>query len=280
MPDEGLSAIEELWNKLIRSGTGSLRNINSREQARSALADAIRSFIQKKVEKQPGAEQYVDEFAQGVARAIVETEPLEQSFRSAQELLQEVSSYLDQRLLIPPRMRAAAEGIAGKTVPSTQLAATQSTVSASAVAARALDDRFQQRVQQKFSFSPSVALDPTVSFVRKVDAAYQVTITRFDATVRLHTGFTIDKPLTSAATLDARAGIDFSPRPGLSGYVRASSHFDDLYGRPRLTGSQLGAGLAANLGHNATLNLDYTASNVFGGGRTDHGVFLGIKVRF
>jgi hypothetical protein len=278
MPNDVKQTLEDWYNKLIKSGTGALRDLNVREQMKNALADAIGKAFEKAIEGKPEAKKYKDEFSKKTAAAIIDAEPLDQTFHVAKDALVDIADYLEQRLSIPATIQGVAQTVAGKTIPTTQLDSVKSAVFGNAIAARELDEKISLRIKQGFSFNPSLVLDPTVSFIKKVDAAYNVTITQCDATVKLHTGFSIEKPLTSNANLNANVRVDFT-RPGMAAYIQGSTHFEDLYHRPTLTGSQIGAGLQMNLAPNATLNLDYNVKNLHQS-RPEQSVFLGISIRF
>lgn len=281
MPNDALQSLEEVYNNLVKSGTSSLRNVNAREQAKSALANAIGSALEKSMAGRPDAEKYKGEISKALAAAIVDSDALDETFHRVKDLVGDISDYLEKRLTIPMRMHGAADTVAGKNIPPQQLAVVQSAVSANALAARALDEKLQLKVKQDFSLKPSLVLDPTLSFVRSVDAAYSVTITQYDATVKLRTGFSLERPFTSSANLGLSAGVEVS-RPGLTGYVRGSTQFADIYGRPTMTGARVGAGVQVNLAPRATLNLDYSMNNTRNQlqSHTDQSVFLGITIRF
>src|SRR5512142_2703005 len=100
MPEGNLSELEELYNKLVKAGTGAMRGVKVGEQAESGLAGAIRSFLQKQIKDNPEARQYIDELSKQMAKAIVHAEPAEAAVRGAQQVLGDLASYLDDRLLI------------------------------------------------------------------------------------------------------------------------------------------------------------------------------------
>jgi hypothetical protein len=280
MPDGSLSWLEEQFNKIVKAGTGGLRGVNAGAQAESGLAGAIKSFLEKQLKDNPEARLYIDDMSKQMAKAIVHSEPMDMALRAAQQTLAEVASYLDDRLLIAPKMQATALGVAGQNVSPAQLAAVQGAVTSQAMQARSLDANFRTKVEQKFSVNPGVVLDSTVLFVQKIDASYQVTITSADVTVRLRTGFTIQKPLTSHAGADVNAGVELQ-HAGLTAFVRGTTSIEDLYARSHVSKSGVSAGMSWNISQNASLNLDYHINSSYGAHQhVDQGVFLGIKIRF
>jgi hypothetical protein len=280
MPDSDLTVFEDVWNKLVNSGTDLLRDVNAREQAQSALANGIREVLDKAATRQPGAEKYKSEFARGVAAAVFEIEPVDQAMSGAQSAILAVADYLERRLQIPANIRSAADSVAGKTISDPELAAVRSTVAVNGAAANDLDDKLRLKVKQEFSFKPSVVLDPTINFVQNVDAAYDVVITRADTTVRLRAGVSIERPLSSAAAVSGVASARVN-EGRLSGYIRTTTRISDLYGRNNVSGSSIGGGVAWQLSPNTTLNLDYSARDIYGpGAEPEQEVFFGIKIRF
>jgi opacity protein-like surface antigen len=90
----------------------------------------------------------------------------------------------------------------------------------------------------------------------------------------------IERPLSSAAAVSGVASARVN-EGRLSGYIRTTTRISDLYGRNNVSGSSIGGGVAWQLSPNTTLNLDYSARDIYGpGAEPEQEVFFGIKIRF
>lgn len=238
--------IQQQYDKIVVQGLSSVRAVDVRGQSRGAIKGALRSIEDKLFQGNAVPGDYKDQLADALAGEVVNQDALDDAFFWAQDVLVQVSGYVQRRITFPAQIRAIADSTDGRAVGAPHLSGVQDGIQTHGAAARDLDqklaqelDRARLRIGTSLSVNPRVVLDPTVRFVKSIDASYDVTITRNDVLVKLSTGFTLDRPLQPDAKLDLRAGVDVRVGSTTTLQLGYSSSVDHLYKSPSMGNQQV-----------------------------------------
>jgi hypothetical protein len=227
---------QQQYNQAVIQGLAGVRGTDVKGASKDAIKGALRQVTDKLLPGSTVPGQYKDQISDALAGAIVDSDDLDGAFVWAQQVLIDVTSYVQRRITFPAKIRSIADTTDGVAVQQDHMEGVQDGIQQHASAARDLDaqiaaslERSKTKVSQSFSFNPNLVLDPTVRFVKSIDAKYEVTITKNDVLVKLSTGLTLDRPLEPDAKIDLSAGLNvqFNKRTTLD--IGYSSSINNLY---------------------------------------------------